>query len=261
MNMLRRAVWGLGVGLVAGLAGTAALAGSITDPSLAGNTQYDEWTTNGLTSAVNPGYGSYPWTAPWPGPIASTEGGDAGLYRTAGSTESTGGPVPAGGALYFGGTAADANVFGGSLAIVDASPLAGLANVVFQIKIAEAFGYDFYDHILPVLSYNGGTQNLAATYAAITEKIDDGIVQTPGGPQSSYTNTHLLQWDLSGISGITDFTISFSGVQHAQVYGLRVDQYDVFTSLAPTAAVPEPTSVALLACGLAAVLYRARKRA
>ena len=258
--MLRRAFWGLGAGLVAGLAGTAALAGSITDPGLVGNTQHDEWTTNGLSSAANPGYGGFPWTAPWPGPIASTEGGDAELFRTAGSTESIGGPVPAGGSLYFGGTAAEANVFGGSLAVVDASPVGGVANVVFQIQIGEAFGYDFFDHDLPVLSYNGGSQNLAASYNAITDQIDNGTVQTPAGPQTSFINTHLLQWDLSGIPGITDFTISFSGVQHAQIFGVRLDQSDVFTSLAPVAAVPEPTSVSLFFCGLAAVLYKTRKR-
>ncbi len=259
MSMLRRAFWGLGVGLIAGLAGTAALAGSITDPNLAGNTQYDEWTTAGLTSAVNTGYGSFPGTAPWPGPIASTEGGDAGLSKL--SNGAGGGPVPFNSSLYFAGFSAAPNSLGGALAISDSTPVGGLANVVFQIQIGQALGFDFYDDVLPALSYNGGSQNLAASFATVTDRIETGTFETPDGSvEPIYTNTHLLQWDLSGISGITDFTISFSGVQHAQIYGLRLDQSDVFNSLAPVAAVPEPTSVALLACGLAAVLYGARKR-
>jgi len=258
MNMLRRAFWGLGFGLIAGFAGTAAFAGTITDPELAGLTQHDEWTTAGLTSAANPGYGGFPGTGAWPGSIASTEGGDAELFRTAGGVG--GGPLPAGGSLYFGGFSGDQNTFGGSLSIVDFSPVGGLANVVFQIQIAEALGNDFYDDVLPTLSYNGGSQNLTASYATITDQVENGTFESPVGPQTIYINTHLLQWDLSGISGIADFAINFSAVQHAQIYGMRVDQSDVFASLAPTAAVPEPTSVSLLVCGLAAVLYKTRKR-
>lgn len=261
MSMLRRALWGLGVGLVAGLAGSAAFADSIhtiKDPELGGTAKHSEWTNRVLTRDENPDLYNFPGSTPWSRPINADEGGVASLVFVAPGTG--GGPLPIGSGLYFGGMSGATNYFGGTLAVVDASPVAGLANVVFQIQIAEAFGYDFFDQLLPTLTYNGGSDGIGASYSAITDQTQTGVFPVNGVNEPIYTNTYLLQWDLSGVAeAITQFSITFSGVQHAQIYGLRLDQSDAFTSLDPTAAVPEPASVALFCLGLTAVLYKARK--
>jgi PEP-CTERM motif len=232
---------------------------SIVDPGLSGNIDSDVWTNAGLTGAANPGYGGFPGTSAWPGPIQSSQGGDAGLVKVANGAG--GGVYPISSGLYFGGVSSVGNTLGGTLAVQDATALAGLANVVFQIQIGEALGYDFFNHALPVLSYNGGSQNLAATVWQVTDQTPNGTFPVPGGGTAPiYINTYLLQWDLSGISGITDFSISFSGVQHGQVYALRLDQSDVYGNGGTAPAVPEPASLALLGCGVAALFVKLRKR-
>jgi len=257
MRAIRKTVLGLAVATLATASAGLSRADGIQDPGLPGTTQGDSWTT--LHSAANPGFPGFPGTGAWPSAIGSNLGGDAELTKVANGAG--GGPIPLGGSMYFAGFSGDINAFGGTLAINDSTPVADLANVVFQIDIGEAATYDFFDHVLPVLNFNGGTQALAATYAVITSRVSTGVFQTPEGPEEVYRNVHLLQWDLTGISEpITSFSIEFSGVQHAQIYGMRVDQSDVYTSLAPTQAVPEPASMALLFVGVAALGVRRLRR-
>lgn len=250
MRIIREAVCGLAIATLTTACGGVSRADGIQDPGLPGTTQYDAWTT--LHSAANPGFPTFPGSGAWPGAIGSNLGGDAELTKVANGAG--GGPFPAGGSLYFGGFSGDINTFGGTLSVGDSTPVADLANLVLQIDIGEAATYDFFDHVLPVLNLNGGAQALAASYAVITSRVSTGVFQTPEGPEEVYRNVHLLQWDLSGISEpITSFSIAFSGAQHAQIYGMRLDQSDVFASLAPTQAVPEPASMALLLVGVAAL--------
>lgn len=220
---------------------------------LGGNTQSDAWTASSLTAAANPGYGSFPGSGTWPAPIQSNVGGDAYLSKISNGTG--GGPYPASGSMYFGGFSGDFNVDGGTLSVTDSSPVANLQTVVFQIEIGEASTYDFYNGVLPTLSYNGGSQMLTANYVSLSQ-VFNGTVEMPTGTEPLYINTWGLQWDLSGISEeITAFSISFTGVQHAQLYSMRLDQSDTFTQ-----AVPEPSTYALFAIAVGFMCWHLRRR-
>jgi uncharacterized protein (TIGR03382 family) len=125
--------------------------------------------------------------------------------------------------------------------------------VVFQVQIGEALTHDFFNGQFPVLSFNGGMQNMPATSNFLIDQFFAGTVQMPTGLEPLFNNTYLLQWDLSAVAGpISSFSISFSGVQHAQLYSMALHQSDVF------AAVPSPGSLTLLALGGMAALRRRR---
>src|SRR5690606_7518639 len=153
---------------------------------------------------------------------------------------------PSSSSLYFGGMSDARNNYNGTLAVIDTTPVSGLANVVFQIQIGEIWGYDFWDgdgdgaSDLPLLSYNGGAQNLPATYAAITHHILSATYDTPTSEVPVYIHTFLLQCDLSSVAESSpEFSISFSDVPLAQVYPTRLDQSDTFS------VVPEPAALGL----------------
>jgi hypothetical protein len=247
-------------------AAPAASLASFVNPNLSGNTQYDGWDdyqsapsdprTN-IVASANPGFPGFPGSGAWPAAgigSGSTGSGDATLHKTTNGTG--GGPYPASGSIYFGGFSGAINNNGGTLAVRDATPVAGVENVVFQVQIGEAWTYDFFNGALPTLSFNGGSQNLVATASQLVDSLFNGTVQMPTGPEDVFINTHLLQWDLSGLGPITDFTVSFTGVQHAQVYGLRLDQSDSFALVS----VPEPTSLAFWAIGALAMTVSRRRR-
>ena len=250
----------LGAAAVMVILGGVAHADWFISPALSGSTQVDQWSSASLTTAANPGFPSFPGTGPWPGTIGSSSGGDAELVKTADGAG--GGPIPLGGSLYFGGISATPNTNGGTLSVIDGTPVDLLKNVVFQIHIGGALGFDFFNAVLPALTFNRGTQNLAARYTTVVRQEQTGTFPAPGaGDQPVYETSYLLQWDLSGVAvPISSFVISFTGVQHAQIYGLRLDQSSVFTSLDAPAAVPEPASMAMLGCGIVALGWKARKR-
>ncbi len=251
---MRRDMKILSLTFIAGVSLALTLQAAPVAIDLDGNTQNDRWTNSALTSGANPGYGTFPGSGNWPAPIQSNVGGDATLNKTANGAG--GGPYPASGSIYFGGFSGDQNVNGGTLAVTDNSPVANLQTVVFQLEIGEASTHDFYNGVLPTLSYNGGNQMLSADYISLSQ-VFNGTVEMPTGTEPLYINTYGLQWDLSGISEtITSFTISFNGVQHAQVYSMQLDQSDTFTQ-----AVPEPSTYALFAVAGAFVCWRLRRRA
>lgn len=214
---------------------------ALVNLSLGGTTGYDGWTS---LTAVN-GYGdvSFPGTAAWktsggawtsfdPGTGAvgaigsNTAGsGDAALYKIANGA--AGGPYPAGSSIYFGGASAQIDYDGGTLGFADATPLEGLKTVAFQVEIGQAFGYDFLHHTLPVLTYTtaSGSGVLTASYSDLISQVYSGSVPMPSGLEDIYKNTWGLQYDLSGISDpILSYQVSFTGVQHAQLYAAQLDQ-------------------------------------
>ncbi|MBX3411598.1 MAG: PEP-CTERM sorting domain-containing protein [Pirellulales bacterium] len=246
MLVLRRLMACVVLGVVAIVATTAqADPMALIDPGLPGTTQYDGWASGSLTTGANPGFPGFPGTGAWPSAIGSSApgSGDATLMKVANGAG--GGPYPGGGSIYYGGFSGDSNVNGGTLSVADSTPVSGVKNVVFQIQIGEASTYDFFNDILPTLNYNGGVQQLAATNNLLLEQFFNGTIDTPTGPEDVFINTYLLQWDLTPVGSVTDFNIDWNGVQHVQVYALRLDQSDHYEAYA----VPEPTSIGLALMG------------
>lgn len=235
---------------VAGLIGTTSRA-EVVDPGLTGVTQYDGW--DDLTAGNFPGYGSFPGSSPWPSPMGSNQpgSGDAGFNKLSGNG------YAAGSSIYVGGFSSTPNTLGGTFAVADSTPVAGLETVVFQLEIGEAFGFDLFDDASPTLSYNGGSQALTAT-PVLVDQIQNGTFTNPvtGQPEPVFINTWLFEWDLSGVvDPIDSFQVSFSAVQHSQIYALRLDQSDTLRL------VPEPASLGLMGLGAASValIYRRRR--
>ena len=260
-NFLRRLpTMAAALGAASLLAAGAAQAGpmALIDPGLSGTTEYSAWTSLRASDYPGGGTGGFPGNTMW-APLAA-QAGDAGATLNKLGNGSGGGPYLASSSIYFGGFSGDINNNGGTLAVVDTAVLDSLDHITFQIQFGEAWTYDFWNGVMPTLSYNGGSQNLASTSYELLEAYFNGTVDMPTGPEDVYINTHRLDWDLSGVADpITSISISFTGVQHAQLYQLRVDQ----AAFAP-AAVPEPASMAMLACGIvpvAGALIVRRKRA
>ncbi|WP_265592967.1 autotransporter-associated beta strand repeat-containing protein [Verrucomicrobium sp. BvORR034] len=213
---------------------------------LTGTISYDGWANlfnPPYSGVIFPGSGAWPTTGAWTSYDPDGEGGaeavgaigsntansgDALLYKI--SNGSGGGPYPASGSIYFGGFSGDANVNGGTLGVVDTTPLAGVKTVAFQVDIGEATAYDFYKHELPILQYTtlaGGSTlyTLDPVQSQLLLQIYTGDILMPTGYEDLYRNTWGLQFDLSGITDtITSLQLSFTGVQHAQLYALQLDQ-------------------------------------
>jgi len=189
----------------------------------------------------NPGYGSFPGTGNWPGPIYSQfqsadvlSGDRAGLIKVSNGTG--GGPFPSGSSMYYGGASPTPNTDGGTLG-VKGNTISGAQTLAFQISMGEAYGYSFYDSNgdgvgeLPTLSLydvNGAfLTTLQAEYSGIIKQVYNGSLEMPPGSgvdEDVYINVYGLQWDLSTISDYASYQINFTGVQHAQLYSLRLDQ-------------------------------------
>jgi PEP-CTERM motif-containing protein len=243
-----RGVAFLGAGLALALAGVAHA--TPANPNLPGNTQYDEWAN--LNSANFPGLGGgFPGAAPWPaGGVGSNVAGSGDAQFT----KVSGNGFAASGSIYHGGFSATPNTLGGTMSVTDATPLAGLQTLVFQIEIGEAFGFDFFNDVAPVLSYNGGSQALAADAAIITSTVQNGTFPNPitGDPEPIFVNVWEMTWDVSTLGAITSLAFQWTDVQHSQIYALRLDQSDV--------AVPEPGTLLLLVSGLFGLGTLGRRR-
>lgn len=202
-------------------------------------TSTDIWGAGSLAGGANPGYGGFPGTAAWPGPIQSPVGGDAYLYKISNQNNAalgagSGGPFPSGAGIYYGGAGSTPNTNGGTLSVKDEMPVLELSTVTFQIQIGQAFGYDLLNNDLSLVKLHytteTGSGELSANYSSLLNRFYNGAVDMPTGeggsmqPEDIYVNLWGLQWDLSGISGITSFEIQFIGVEHASLTQLQLDQ-------------------------------------
>jgi len=243
---------------------SAAAPKSIT---LAGNSAYDAW--GSLNSTTIPQSGSFPGFTMWD-PVNSQTHSDAdGFAQLKKIANGVGGGAFASStSLYFGGTNGG-NTYDGTLAVADATPVSGLESIVLQLQFGAASGYDFYDagtagydlSDFPLLYINGSSVAIQAGYVNKVIQAYTGTSGMSGTPEPVYVNLWAFQWDLSGVTEpIESFEIQFTGVEHAQLYGIRLDQSDTFNQMVP-AAVPEPSTWILLGLGLAAlVVFRIHPR-
>jgi hypothetical protein len=226
------------VGALAALSAAAARAVSYSEfiaPSFTGTTDTDGWFD---LNTVNFGpHGSYPGTDAWPSPLGSNQSG---------SGDATWDKVSGAGYL----TGASSNLLYspdpvGTFAIADATPVSGLANLLFQISSTGDLGASGV-----LLSFNGGAQNLAATSASL---LLSGTVSTAFGPATQYVWAY--QWDLSSFGAITDYSLAWTtAATHELTFGARLDQSSVYS-----AAIPEPSTYAALG-GLGALVFALIRR-
>ncbi len=178
-------------------------------------------------------------------------------------------PYTAGDSLYAISFANNFNAFGGTLGVFEANPISDLQNVVLQLEIGAANGYDFYDKDVSGLSgYDGTgqpfgpasarqvgmlsdfssysptltltfgnrtTTSLTADYGALLDKGFNGTASMPTGPGGTYidediwVNLYGFQWDLSAYSDIVSFNVTWDVVEHSQFYAAQLDQGSLFS--------------------------------
>lgn len=228
------------------------------DPGFTGTTQFDGW--ENLNATNFPGYGGYPGSAAWPSPIGSNVAGSGSgeLNKTAGNGYPLAGS--SGNFIYVtqsGAGTSDPDVAVGSFSVSDSNVVTGLQNVFFQTLMGAALQIggeyvEFASGIYPVLNYNGGSQGLMATF---TNLFWEGEIEADQGEGYGYLRG--FQWNLSEIlDPISSISITWSNTNHAQIYGLQLNQSDVYS------AVPEPSTWALL--GLSAlmlIVWQRRRKA
>ncbi len=227
------------------------------DISMDGTHQYDLWlnlsgsyqtrNTPGVGFGFigfngNTGYGSFPGNANWSKSIKSQlwNGATQGdLIKISNGTG--GGPFPSGSTIYYGGASPVANTDGGTLG-ARATAISSVQTVTFQLSLGEAYGYTLWDkdgdgfgfEDMPLLSLYDTDGvflgEIAANYADVIKKAYNGSLEMPPGSgvdEDVYINTFGLQWDLSPYAGsIGSFQVNWTGVQHAQLWSLRLDQSD-----------------------------------
>lgn len=230
------------------------------DLGLTGTKSFDGWDGNGfVANGVN-----YPGMGTWPGPMATNMAGsgDAGLIKVGNGVG--GGPYATGSAglrnIYHGGVSTVPNTLGGTLKVGDSTVVASAQTLFFQIIIAEAFGWDFYNDVAPILKINGQATTYAATFSHLLDREQNGTFEVPGGgTEPLYDNIYGMQWNLAGLGAVNSLEIEWSSVQHARIKGLQLDQTtDVYGD--HFAAVPEPGTIVALSAGAIALLRRRKKK-
>ena len=186
-----------------------------------------------LTAGQNPDVNvGFPGNDDWEDVAFSHVGtyqGNSYFFKTANGPGDAGGPYPASASIYFGGTNPTHNYDGGELTVFTDSGqvLTGVKTVVFQLDIGEAWTYDLY--AVPVLHYTlsgGGGGSVSAAYQSLYKEVANGQVYMDGKWEDLNINSRAYQFNLNGLGTIESFSISFKGVQHAQVYGAGLQQFD-----------------------------------
>ncbi|MBK1826812.1 PEP-CTERM sorting domain-containing protein [Haloferula rosea] len=221
------------------LIATATLSHAAITVSLPGNQESSGWDqlNNTNTYWADNGYTtSYPGATPWPGSIAANMTGSIGSATFA---KLSGNGYFAGSSIYDGGGA-------GTYSLSDASPLAGLATVVFQLDVGTPVG------VTPVLNFNGGSQALAADFSTMVAGGYSTINFTTG--QSFPTSNYAWQWDLTGLA-VSSYEIVWGSNtnNHLTQYEVNLTTGDSFAQV-----VPEP-SVALLSLAGLFLSFRRRR--
>lgn len=236
---------------------------------LSGNSTFAIWNTmTGYHPTFNPdglvSTGTFPGTSMWDPQNAQTGSTETNTKLVKISNGVGGGPYAASGSMYYGGLSGTPNLDGGTLALSSSTPMDSLQTVLFQIQIGEAATYDFYNDVLPSLKYtltgDANIYTLAASASSNYHKLNNGTITMPSGEEPLYINSYAMWFDFSAVSGdVESFSVSWTGVQHAQLYGVSIQQDNVaVTSSILPVAVPEPSAVLLGSIGFL-FLFRRRK--
>ena len=152
--------------------------------------------------------------------------------------------------------------------VTDTAPVAGIQSVTFQLALdaglTGTFGGTPVDlAVAPTLQLNlqgGGTQTLPATFSLLAGSISTVIPAFGNQP----TTQDLLdyQWDLSGVSGtILSYSINWQTAFHSITQGMDLtESTSTHTNDILVAAVPEPSTYALMAFGIGAVWFYGRRK-
>jgi hypothetical protein len=206
-----------------------------------GNTSYDGWKDLTRDYYIDYGMGS------WPSGISSNppQIGAAQLVKI------TGEAYPLNESIYFPSMNLNQNELGGTLAIQDSAPLAGVRTIVLQVKIGESLLHDFHTPSgYPLLKINqGGTligTPIAPSFSTQVDREPNGFYDE----YPIYINTWAFQWNLDQGVTVDLFQIEFSAVTHAQVYALQLDQTSVLQSQQIFANNQLPPEIKLVTIGL-----------
>jgi len=226
---------------------------SLNSYALPGVTDFDAWDNLTVTNPDVDGAGFPTFSTagdPWPSAIPSlltqdtTDIADDDPTGDAKFNKTSGFGYPAGGSIY-------STPFGsGSYVVSDATPVADLETVIFQIKIGA--GSSGWLDGPASLTVNGGTSvSLFADGVPDETTADSGFGPIP-------TRTLAFQWDVSGLGPISDFEVAFTTAgTSTTITDLQLDQGSEFVPVA----VPEPGSLALLGLGGLMVVRRRRRHA
>jgi hypothetical protein len=234
---------------------------------LSGDSTFATWHTMNLHHpTLNPegiaDTGGFPGVTMWTPKSSQSGSTESNTKLVKVSNGAGGGPYAAGSSIYYGGFSFDPNTNGGTLALNASTPLDGLKTVIFQIQIGEAQTYDFYNHALPTLTYtltgDATLHTLAAAASSNFHKLNTGSVEMPTGTEPIYVNSYAMWFDFSAVVGaVESFSVSWTGVQHGQLYGTSIQQDKVaLTSSILPAAVPEPSAILLGGVGFLFLLRR-----
>lgn len=141
-------------------------------------------------------------------------------------------PVLGGESIYFFAFTQEANDFGSTLRVADASPVAGVRTITLQVQMGEALGYGFFEPSgYPKLKINGQEGGVSPAYTVILDTYQNGTFDSPiTGEEPVYVRIWGFQWDIDEGVGVSQLAIDFSAVTHAQVYEVQLDQTDALQS-------------------------------
>ena len=206
-----------------------------------GNTSYEGW--KDLTRDYYSGYGM----GSWPSGISSNA-----PQTGAQLVKITGEAYPGTESIYFPSMNLNQNELGGTLAIQDSAPLAGVRTIVLQVKIGEGLLHDFHTPSgYPVLKINQGGASIEPTFSAKMNPVLYSYYELSETEEYPiYINTWAFQWNLDPADAIQSFQIEFSAVTHAQVYALQLDQTSVLQPQQVFANNQLPPQIKLVSVGL-----------
>ena len=161
------------------------------------------------------------------------------------------GPYPAWESIYFPSLTLNENELGGTLAVGESTPLAGVRTIVLQVKIGEGLLHDFHTPDgYPVLKINQGGASIEPTFSKRLNQVPSGSYElSENEVYPIYINTWAFQWNLDQGVTVGSFQIEFSAVTHAQVYALQLDQTPVLQSQQVFANNQLPPQIKLVSTG------------